>query len=294
MFKVYYKKFIYNCAYCCVFVEPDAVSKKLAPLVGTFMAGKPIIHNQTISDTNCSLQRHLTLKEIGIKKIFLINLDRRIDRLSHVLKMLGYLRLPYTRFSAIDARKIREEMKKFDRRTNFIRNISSINKVNGATGAWQSHLQIYFKIVGEASKNDRPVLILEDDLDMEVNTSSLLQKALSILPNDWEMFFLGHSRMSCKKVYENNICRAHLFTCTFAYVIRNSTVAKKLIKWSNTERTQVADLYWQEYIVKDLLVAYAAYPNHIIIQDRVNFGTDITSGPLTAMKLQNPLSKMIQ
>jgi GR25 family glycosyltransferase involved in LPS biosynthesis len=294
VFELYYNKFIYDCAYCCVLVVLDGASEKHSPRVGTLVTGKTTIHNQTISEANCLLQRQLTLKEIGIKKIFLVNLDRRIDRLSHALRMLGYLKLPSTRFSAIDARKMREERKKFDSRTKFIRNISSLNKGNARTATWQSHLQILFKIVNESKVNDTPVLILEDDFDMEVNAPSLLKETLNILPSDWEMFLLGHSHMKCKQVYENNICRATFFYCTFAYIIRNSTVAGKLINWSNTETAQVADVYWLNYIKNDSLVVYGAYPNPIAIQDRDKFGSDIPSGPLTAMKLQNPLSKMIK
>jgi GR25 family glycosyltransferase involved in LPS biosynthesis len=208
--------------------------------------------------------------------------------------MLGYLKLPSTRFSAIDARKMREERKKFDPRTKFIRNISSLNKVDGRTAAWQSHLQVYFKIVNESKGNDKPVLILEDDFDMEVNAPSLIKKTLSILPKNWEMFFLGHSHMDCKQVYENNFCRAKHFYCTFAYIIRNSAVAEKLINWSNTEKAQVADLFWFHYIRNGSLVVYGAYPKLIAIQDRRKFGSDIPSGSISVMKLQNSLLNMTE
>jgi len=294
IFELYYNKFIYDCAYCCVLVGLDGASEKLSPRAGTFAAGKTTIHNQTIHQGNCSVEKHLTLKEIGIKKIFLINLDRRIDRLSHALRMLGYLKLPCTRFSAIDARKMREERNKFDSRTKFIRNISSLNNTNGRTAAWQSHLQILFKIVDEAKGNDKPVLILEDDFDMEVNAPSLIKKTLMILPKNWEIFVLGHSSMECKQVYKNNICRAKNFYCTFAYIIRNSAAARKLINWSNTETPQVADIFWLQYIRNGSLVVYGAYPNLIAIQDRRRFGSDIPSGPISVMKLQNSLLNMTE
>jgi GR25 family glycosyltransferase involved in LPS biosynthesis len=233
------------------------------------------------------------LAEIGIKKIFLINLDRRIDRLSHVLQLLGYLRLPCTRFSAIEAREISEQMNKFDPRTKFIQNISSIS-LTGLQAIWLSHLQILFKIVDEASENDRPVLIFEDDIDMEANTPSLLKETLNILPNDWEIFLLGHCVTNCKQVYANNICRVNGFYCIHAYVIRNSTVAKKLISWSNTKTAQVADIYWLQHVEKGSLVVYGAYPSLLVTQDRDKFGKLPESGNIPAMKLRNSLSKMIQ
>ncbi|CAF4674133.1 unnamed protein product [Rotaria sp. Silwood1] len=101
--------------------------------------------------------------------------------------------------------------------------------------------------------------------------------------------------MQCKRVYPNNICRAHTFFCADAYIIRNSTVARKLINWSNTETPQVADVFWHPYISNDALIAYAAYPNHIAMQDRSKFGSDVLqSGPIKVVNLQNPLSKILQ
>ncbi|CAF0796633.1 unnamed protein product [Rotaria sordida] len=101
--------------------------------------------------------------------------------------------------------------------------------------------------------------------------------------------------MKCKRVYPNNICRAHTFYCAAAYVVRNSTVARKLINWSNTQTPQVADLFWRPYISNDALIAYAAYPNHIAMQDRSRFGSDILqSGPINVVNLRNSLSKILQ
>ncbi|CAF3859303.1 unnamed protein product [Rotaria sp. Silwood1] len=252
-------------------------------------------HNQTMSNANYTSQRFLTLEEIGIDKVLVINRDIRKDRLAHVSKLLGYLKLPFTRFPAIDAGKFFQQMDRFDPRTKFVQNISTITNTNGQTATWQSHLQVYFTVINAVSANDRPVLIFEDDFDLEVNASYLLKEALSSLPNDWEIFFLDHSNMQCKRVYPNNICRAHTFFCADAYIIRNSTVARKLINWSNTETPQVADVFWHPYISNDALIAYAAYPNHIAMQDRSKFGSDVLqSGPIKVVNLQNPLSKILQ
>ncbi|CAF3583438.1 unnamed protein product, partial [Rotaria sp. Silwood1] len=147
----------------------------------------------------------------------------------------------------------------------------------------------------EVSPNDRPVLIFEDDIDLEADAPFLLKEALHSLPNDWEIFLLGHSEMWCKHVYSNNICRAHTFFCAFAYVVRNSTVVEKLISWSNTKNPQVADVFWRGHISGGSLIAYAVHPQHIVIQDRAKFGTNIPeSGPINPERLRNPLSKLLR
>jgi hypothetical protein len=56
-----------------------------------------------------------------------------------------------------------------------------------------SHLQVYFRIRDKARETgvDGPVLILEDDIIMERTISYELKRYLKMLPNDWDVFFLG-------------------------------------------------------------------------------------------------------
>ncbi|CAF1121081.1 unnamed protein product [Rotaria sp. Silwood1] len=172
--------------------------------------------------------------------------------------------------------------------------MSNTTIVSGQIATWQSHLQVYFKIIKEVSAKDRPVLVFEDDFDLEADAPSLLKEALSSLPDDWEVFLLGHANMQCKRVHPN-ICKALFFYCAFAYMVRNSTVAKKLINWSNTEIGQVADAFWLPYIGNGSLIVYAADPHHIAMQDRQQFGSDIpASGPISVVKLRNPISKILK
>ena len=48
------------------------------------------------------------LKYIGLTDIYLINLDRRPDRLKHMKNQLDLLNLPFIRYPAVDGRKIKQ------------------------------------------------------------------------------------------------------------------------------------------------------------------------------------------
>lgn len=282
-----------RCSYCCVGQRDNKTHKK--SVFGSDQlerSRRPEIPKSVIGPAKYPSQTQVSLGEIGIKKVFLINLDSRKDRLANVMQLLGYLRFPFTRFPAIDVRSMFNQTDGLNKQTSFFRNFFNRKHNDGQVGAWQSHLQLYFRIVEESQQDDRPVLILEDDIDMEVDTPTLLKRALESLPNDWEIFVLGHALIQCSKTY-GTVCRVWQLFCLHAYVIRNSIVASKLIQWSNTAHTQIADHVWLDYIKRGLLIMYASYPNHIVVQSRQIYGTNIGVGPIPEVPLRNSLRRLL-
>ncbi|KAJ7160555.1 hypothetical protein C8R43DRAFT_849304, partial [Mycena crocata] len=55
---------------------------------------------------------------------------------------------------------------------------------------WRSHLSAIQR--ASAHKPEKPSLILEDDVDMEVDIKERLIDVWSLLPPDWDIVFLGH------------------------------------------------------------------------------------------------------
>ena len=53
-------------------------------------------------------KKYRLLKYIGLTDIYLINLDRRPDRLKHMKNQLDLLNLPFVRYPAVDGRKIKQ------------------------------------------------------------------------------------------------------------------------------------------------------------------------------------------
>ena len=249
--------------------------------------------------------------------IYLINLDRRPDRLKHMKNQLDLLNLPFIRYPAVDGRKIKQANENqanhdFDLNPETKLNISE--KVNtffkdealkdkfvevdivstwGEVGCWMSHLQVYFRIRDKARETgvDGPVLILEDDIIMERTISYELKRYLKMLPNDWDVFFLG-SWGSCIENVNENLCRGYDMWLTTSYVINGSKTAEKLISLSNNAYPSTADGFWRPHFTSSIY-AYVLKNELLTYQDRDRLGTDIRIAPRYDVELKLPLALWI-
>ncbi|WP_011581448.1 glycosyltransferase family 25 protein [Chelativorans multitrophicus] len=93
-------------------------------------------------------------------KIFLINLDRRPDRLRHMTEILDGLGLPFTRLSAVDGMQLPMEE---------VQRLGSL--LPGATACFLSHRECWKRVVDEALPH---AVVLEDDLHLAPDAASLL------------------------------------------------------------------------------------------------------------------------
>lgn len=109
-------------------------------------------------------------------KIFLINLDKRPDRLSYVASQLHALQLDYERLSAIDGEKLNiETIKgiKINQKRHYIERYRYLSL--GEIGCFLSHYTIWKKIID--LKLDY-ALILEDDITIDPDLPKILVNPL--------------------------------------------------------------------------------------------------------------------
>lgn len=246
------------------------------------------------------------LQEMGVAKVFVINLERRSDRLAQVAAILGELEIPFTRFPAIDARQVLadegcREDGRFDadilvtrRRFCEICRALPPGRFVGEVGCWLSHLQVYLEIA--RSGTEHPTLVLEDDVDLDADVKRQLRDALGALPGDWEMFFLGWGAVrESFPAAGPNIGRVdQRLWGAHAYVVRSAAVAQKLVGLSNKSSFQVADRIWIEPVRSGFLKLFAAFPKKLASQcDPVS---DIRGEtPLTtARPLPNSLRRLLR
>ncbi len=238
---------------------------------------------------------HLKRLAFGsIQDIYVINLDRRPDRLASVDQQLKSLSLPYTRFPAIDGGNLRKLSENKTIRKDDIgwhpRVAFELDDLHhrmkeendnewGRFGCWQSHLQVYLTIVDRArtTGRDGPVLILEDDVLLDADLPFLVKQAMDTLPDDWEFFAIGHFWSACTKIVSRFACRANRVIGGQGYIIRNAAAAEILIGLSNTRNFQIADLLWLGAMEDGRLKAYIILPTSIVQQDRDSFGSDIAA-----------------
>jgi len=225
----------------------------------------------------------------AIRKVYVINLEKRPDRMKSIASILGDLRIPFERFEAFDfangsAVALKNAESRFAPGTKFnasqVRQYLEANgsdhKTWGSTGCWQSHLQIYMKIASENFPG--PYLILEDDIKVSPKIRYFLsfENMFGKLPRDWDVLLLDRYYLKCHKdkSVPKGLCKVrHSFT-TSGYVLRNMEVVRKFIEYGNTAHLQVADHYWNDMFDKKVLIAYTTF-NKIVSQAMDKFPSDI-------------------
>lgn len=127
-------------------------------------------------------------------KTFLINLDRRPDRLQFVKKQLDDLSIPFERFPAVDGTTLTEAQKSILDQQRFLLECKKI-PVMGEVGCALSHRAVWQRMVDE---NLTHALILEDDIHIASQLPSLLAE-----PHDYQAYdFLN---LAIKEPYQLDV-----------------------------------------------------------------------------------------
>jgi len=137
-------------------------------------------------------------------KVFVINLDRRPDRLESITKRLDLLGIEFERLQAIDG----------------------IDNYHPAIAACaKSH---YNAIELSISRGHDRVLILEDDAYFVDDFLAKFDKFSNNVPDDWDMIYFGALSI-CKEHEINGISKVNYCTCCHAMGIK-STVFQELLE----------------------------------------------------------------
>jgi len=132
-----------------------------------------------------------------IDKIFLINLDRREDRLDEFNKIFPYSKSHFERFSAVDGQelKIDDEISKLFQDNNF-------NWLRGKIGCALSHYRIWKIGLQNGYKN---MVVLEDDILFDKNFKKLWKEMKDDLPDNYDIipinmeYYIEDFKVSGKK-----------------------------------------------------------------------------------------------
>jgi GR25 family glycosyltransferase involved in LPS biosynthesis len=118
----------------------------------------------------------------NIKKIFIINLDRRKDRLEEAMNNINETCLQnfdYTRVSAFDGKNVEEEKKRFSKLNKYINKLDdqikdfNLKPLLGEYGCMISHLSVLDEIANDANyNNDDYFCIFEDDFFYSATSDS--------------------------------------------------------------------------------------------------------------------------
>jgi len=126
-----------------------------------------------------------------VDNVYLINMDKDIEKLDKVTKECKKFNINFERFCGINPLKLSEkELDKYVTKT--CQNICP----NGIIGCGVSHLKIYEDALKNNYKN---ILVLEDDVYFEDDLYEVLDKSMSELPEDYDILYLGCTGLCDKK-----------------------------------------------------------------------------------------------
>ena len=164
----------------------------------------------------------------NIDKIYLINLDISNDRLKEINNQNKNLNLNIIRHRAVYGKDIDEK--------NLIKKrvLDKNHKLNkGAMGCYLSHLGILKKAYRD---KDNIIIVLEDDIIFNKDFKENLEKYYKEVPDDWDIIYLGGSRLRGKKISEHVVKGVYDIKTTSDYnmgtyaMMINKKGVKKLLK----------------------------------------------------------------
>jgi GR25 family glycosyltransferase involved in LPS biosynthesis len=163
--------------------------------------------------------------------VYLINLDRHTDRLSHFEAQIVASDLSsksFTRVAAVNGKDLDIQTlvtpKAFQEIEESTRNRyrkKHYELTPGAIGCALSHLKVY-DMIKESDKE--MALIFEDDAIIHKSIDLEFRKCLKDIPADWDMILLGYFCNQCK--YSKKYNRVTKFFGNHAYVINRKGIDK--------------------------------------------------------------------
>ena len=170
-----------------------------------------------------------------IHDIWYINMDRSTERRTYMEQQLKGLHtmIPYQRWPGVNGHLLtdtdynRLEIPAWARPEFTIEARQKIRK--GEIGCYLSHLTLLKHLQKIHTHANKGHLILEDDISIDPNFFSKVEKAFSFLPSNWDILTLGladHGNNNHVINIRNHIGETIWMNNNFAYLVKHSSLAK--------------------------------------------------------------------
>ncbi|KAF0355553.1 glycosyltransferase family 25 protein [Gigaspora margarita] len=158
--------------------------------------------------------------------------------------------------------------------------------------SYLTHYNIYRSIVDNGFGS---ALILEDNSDLELRTSSIMFDIHRILPIDWEILFLDHCDNTKSKSNETlssyKIFKTEKPHCLFAYAVSYSGAVKLLEKLDKPTKFTI-DIELANLIQSKKLISYTLSPPIIVPWNPDENVSDINSLKNSTIKFANSMYRV--
>jgi GR25 family glycosyltransferase involved in LPS biosynthesis len=156
-------------------------------------------------------------------KIYLINLDRRPDRLEECEKEFEKIDSTFTRWKAIDGKDLDIEIKQEDglrwNKSAYALTLTTI------------------EILKDAIENDyNNILIMEDDIEFHPCFDILIETFLNTMPNKYDLLFLGYTNTSSPSVFNSHWDKVRSSFSCHAYSIGKHMLKPYMKLLSNLDK----------------------------------------------------------
>jgi GR25 family glycosyltransferase involved in LPS biosynthesis len=211
--------------------------------------------------------------------VYVLNLDRDMDRLNYMLQQIHFSDLRFdrlVRFPAIDGRTLQvrplvtplayKEITDGDK--NSFRD-QHYQLTRGAVGCYMSHVGIWKKI---AEEDELTAIILEDDAIINPELKRTVTEFTQVVPKDWDILLIGHM---LRKYYKGKTYHKVVqFYGLHCYVI-SAKGARNILKYDKLMPLEKqVDSMLSDMCEQNKLKVYA-YPTSLSTQNNVRFKTTI-------------------
>jgi len=224
-----------------------------------------------------------------------VNLDRRPDRMTGCAARLTAHcpGLQFTRFSATDGRetkistadvatswhsarnvvyqKLRSARKGWDDADSYKARRMALSA--GERGCASSHVRAWRRCLKLARGTDRPLLVLEDDAAPTAEFAQVLSRALTTLPPDAGVLYLGYSQAAeWRREVSPELVEAEYVWTTVAYIVWPAA-ARLLL--GQLPVNEPVDNFMAGLCAEKKLKAYCVRPKIVLQADAWNVNSDV-------------------
>lgn len=174
-------------------------------------------------------------------RVAVINLDRRTDRLVSFQSQAKDLGIDFARYSAVDAQAL---------------------GISPMTACLRSHHKV---LADAAADGVQRLLVLEDDAEFRENFNQDFARLVSVLPDDWQMFYLGANTHSFVDIGIEGLRKSNGALTSHAYGVK-AEMFDTLMQASGDERYPI-DLIYSD--LHPRFQVYVAWPG--LVGQRCSF-----------------------
>ncbi|XP_013858341.1 procollagen galactosyltransferase 2 [Austrofundulus limnaeus] len=176
------------------------------------------------------------LSKMGFDEVFLINLKRRLDRRTRMLKTMASLGLQAVLIDAVDGKALNGSQLQalgIEMMPDYKDPYSGRVLTRGEIGCFLSHHSVWTQVVDRGLQK---VLVLEDDVRFEPRFKRRLQTIMDDINRtqlDWDLIYVGRKRMQVQQPEQsvegiNNLVEADYSYWTLAYALSQQGARKLL------------------------------------------------------------------